>query len=875
MNAVLRLLSIIILACITILEVSCLAAFSCPQACRCKDYNRIVLCVYEHLAEIPNNIPPTVERLDLSNNLIGSIDDAVFGNMSNLTVLNVQLNTILRIGDNAFNKLSKLEELDLSRNGLFQLSPTVFRDLTSLRVLYLDANPFPIIPNLTYPKGLIELSIGSFRLRKADLPPSFQELNSLRTLNLTLGVQIRHIDSNDLKWLTSSIEHVHIVGGSFIELGDQNYCKYQKLRELSWRVWESGNVGLTELERTLESLKKCTKLSVLLLQLFQSKISVLTVTTFKSLRSLEIEKLELTIGQPCVVSSGTFQHFLHLEYLQLTFHAALMLNDTMSDLTKLINLTLTYGSMTDFPQLNLINLRSLEISNLKEVIEKREVCTGHKFIYLTHLSYLQIFNKNLLEISMECFTGLYNLETLDLSQNGIISMHSNTFYHVPNLKTLILRSNDLLLSFLDDSKPSFSSLSMLQILDLSYNQLYNFYTGVNLSHLLRLNLSHNLLGEELDRPYTSTNFLGCPALQTLILSDNRITSVPAGLLDKLFTLQWLDLSNNDIVSLDGIIFLRSSLISLSGNKVSIVPSEVISRISPTSRVDFTGNPFNCSCDLISFRRWITHIKTDESRLPGLSQYVCDFPVFMHGIRLLDFSPDDIVENCFPPPWRIFLIVVAASVSGVMTISGTVAYHFRWSVRLHLYNVCKQCKSSSLHGGYQQIDADNGEDYDLMVSYFADDEGGVWVRDVLVPTIDRTEPTRLHLDAINEEATVFRDEKFLLFYEERDVNFNKALIGAIVDAMQKARKVMLVVTEGYLKENRCRFEMEQAVYKSCSSGHGVDDVIVVLFEESIGIQLLGSLHRSLKLNSALRWVPNEENGKRLFWRQLKDRLTQDR
>jgi hypothetical protein len=102
-----------------------------------------------------------------------------------------------------------------------------------------------------------------------------------------------------------------------------------------------------------------------------------------------------------------------------------------------------------------------------------------------------------------------------------------------------------------------------------------------------------------------------------------------------------------------------------------------------------------------------------------------------------------------------------------------------------------------------------------------------------------------------------------------------LIGAIVDAMHEARKVMLVITEGYLKDSRCRFEMEQAVYKSCSAGHGVDDVIVVLLDESVGIQSLASLHRSLKLSNALRWVSTEESGKRLFWQQLKDRLTQDR
>ena len=210
----------------------------------------------------------------------------------------------------------------------------------------------------------------------------------------------------------------------------------------------------------------------------------------------------------------------------------------------------------------------------------------------------------------------------------------------------------------------------------------------------------------------------------------------------------------------------------------------------------------------------------------------------------------------------------------MIICGALIYRFRWSLRLRLYYLNKRFRNRSIRDGYQDID-DEVDGYDLMVSYLADDEGGEWVRDVLTPTVDKTERARLCVDTNDEDAILFEDDEFVLFYEDRDLTPNESLIGPIVDAMQKARKVMLVVTEGYLKDGRCCFEMEQAVFKSCSAGHGVDDVIAVLFDESVGIRELGSLHHRLELRRALHWTPNDENGRHLFWKELRDRLTADR
>jgi hypothetical protein len=371
-----------------------------------------------------------------------------------------------------------------------------------------------------------------------------------------------------------------------------------------------------------------------------------------------------------------------------------------------------------------------------------------------------------------------------------------------------------------------------------------------------------------DRPFD-----GLKALETLSLGGQQHHHATVETSDQMPSLKRLDLPDNFIAALDNIDF-PSSFADFSFNKISIVPSEVLKRIPPNLQLKLTNNSFACSCDLIPFLEWIAEEKVKESRLVELPEYTCSSPANMYGIRLLDVKLNDVVAKCFPPPWKIIVVAVACCVAVVMIVCGALIYRFRWPLRLRLYYVMKRYRSRLRPEGYEEIEND-ADGYDLMVSCLADDEGGMWVREVLKPAIDRNERTRRRSNVSGEHATSSETDDFVLFVAERDLSSNETSIGVVIDAMRKARKVMLVVTNGYLKDSKCRYEMEYAVFKSVSADHGVDDVIAVLFEESVDVRLLSSLHRRLKLNEVLHWTPNDESGTRLFWEKLKDRLTQDR
>jgi len=86
----------------------------------------------------------TLEKLDLSENKINSIDDDAFDGLENLVELDLSFNE-LRYLPTSIGKLTKLKRLNLSGNKINSL-PREFENLTSLEFLDFDSNPIGRVP---------------------------------------------------------------------------------------------------------------------------------------------------------------------------------------------------------------------------------------------------------------------------------------------------------------------------------------------------------------------------------------------------------------------------------------------------------------------------------------------------------------------------------------------------------------------------------------------------------------------------------------------------------------------------------------------------------------------------------------------------------
>ena len=94
----------------------------------------IELNAFKHLAEL--------ETLDLSNNKLNYLSSAAFNGLKSLKNLILKSNQISNLVPNQFASLQTLIFLDLSSNRISNLEATNFNNLTSLNTIQLEFNPF-------------------------------------------------------------------------------------------------------------------------------------------------------------------------------------------------------------------------------------------------------------------------------------------------------------------------------------------------------------------------------------------------------------------------------------------------------------------------------------------------------------------------------------------------------------------------------------------------------------------------------------------------------------------------------------------------------------------------------------------------------------
>jgi hypothetical protein len=165
----------------------------CPTGCSCSTVDgfvntREVKCSHLGLSDIPAMLNSfTVHTLDLSNNEISILKNAVFSNYSRLSTLMLSYGEVEEIEINAFAGLQMMKDIDLSYNKLQSFSPTIFSSNAVLETVVLRGNSLVNLPSDS--PILISTSVSSLYLSSCSLTTinsvTFSSLPSLYDLDLS------------------------------------------------------------------------------------------------------------------------------------------------------------------------------------------------------------------------------------------------------------------------------------------------------------------------------------------------------------------------------------------------------------------------------------------------------------------------------------------------------------------------------------------------------------------------------------------------------------------------------------------------------------------------------------------------------------------
>ena len=411
-----------------------------------------------------------VEILNLSNNRINIIADDSFAGLANLKEIDLSNNQLSALPPNVFNKSHQLERLSLQNNSLTLITSDLFSSLSQLKVLNLSRNSISshLISSQTFSglTGLVTLDLSFNKLTKIE-DEIFLSLTSLEKIFLHNN-QIHRIDANSL----SSLIHLQVL--------DLSHNK------LTTMMMSLPQLTLLRLDNNkIQDLTNVTFKCENLVELFVQENLLSSVPAFVR-ECQQLKMLDLANNKIKIIEDGAFAGLNNLYGLSLAGN----------QLTKLTNQTFSKISAG----LNMLNVAR----NNLEVIERAA------FQDMKELRALRLDNNNLNDL------------------NGLVS-------HLSSLNWLNASSNNLEwfdYAFIPNT---------LVWLDISYNKindLGNFYALTNFG-LQTLEAGHNMI-TKLDQ---------ASILESLIhvrLDNNLIEEIAPNAFVQLTNLQMADLQTNKI-----------------------------------------------------------------------------------------------------------------------------------------------------------------------------------------------------------------------------------------------------------------------------------------------------------------------------------------
>ncbi|XP_066564899.1 leucine-rich repeat-containing protein 4B [Amia ocellicauda] len=254
----------------------------------------------------------------------------------------------------------------------------------------------------------------------------------------------------------------------------------------------------------------------------------------------------------------------------------------------------TRRNLEEVPESISVNTRYL---NLQE--NAIQVIKSDTFKHLRHLEILQLSKNHIRQVEVGAFNGLPNLNTLELFDNRLTLVPSQAFEYLSKLRELWLRNNPIetLPGYAFHRVPSLRRLDLGELKKLDYISEAAFEGLINLRYL---NLG--MCGLK-DIP----NLTPLLRLEELELSGNRLEIIRPGSFQGLVSLRKLWLMHAQVAVIERNAFddLKSlEELNLSHNSLHSLPHDLFTPLHRLERVHLNHNPWVCNCDVLWLSWWL-------------------------------------------------------------------------------------------------------------------------------------------------------------------------------------------------------------------------------------------------------------------------------
>ena len=508
-----------------------------------------------NLADIPVLDRNWTTVLDLSHNLLKEIHGAPFRSLSNLTDLDLSCNMISTLDSIRFKGLYSLVKLNLYANTLSVLSSDVFNELHKLVYLDIDANPVYDIPSqtLTTLNSLQYLYMTFVGSTFDTVMSEFHSLISLSVLKIWFNVNVTNTTFHPLAGLP--IQTFHCIWTLWCE--DCSFYKTALAPFTSLRELFTNFKALPALESLHSPLQTLTLVS------FSKVPVILHNTTFQDLWNVREFLINLALTLPALrqIENDAFMWTPNVINLIL-YKTALetLAKYSFRGLNVLEKLDLSNNKLTAVPYGALIvigkfaPLMYLDLSSNSISSSIPE----NAFAGLTSLSYLNLENNYSFSITRYIYTPwlnlLQNLNHLIIGFGGLVGgVTIDLPFHLLSLQILEIRNTDLI-SLESNICLTFPNLRFFVTSNIEITKIGKLHHLAlhECSFLTKLDLSGSTLGSINATDLKNTN-ISIPSLQDLTLAKSKLTSIGQVLFIKAPNLAYLNVSDNQIITIDSTI----------------------------------------------------------------------------------------------------------------------------------------------------------------------------------------------------------------------------------------------------------------------------------------------------------------------------------